>query len=320
MIPVNKKILIYKYPKIIFIFSFSFSLCYSINCSNAVAENYLSDYRNVEIEINENILSFYFQRNNLLLIGYEGLIRSNIVNIKPVFKMSYEVYNGGINGAFKALCDDLKSITSIIDKAKYDEDNHIIELKLHSHIQILRWKGRTVDQDLNLFFEIRPLRTDTDDSLIKRLKSLTSNKITVRKTKSSLESLQYIKSNSLVNSKKKLFLKIDNQIFSFKYFRDEKLYDDISYNLRTPFSIAESIKDDHKTWVLPTEEDLKILYNYLKNEKQVTAEIFNKRIYIAEKTSEERKYFVLYIDDMFNSFKEKIDCNDMAFLLFVSHL
>jgi len=116
-----------------------------------------------------------------------------------------------------------------------------------------------------------------------------------------------------------LFLEIGGLTFSFRYFQDDQLYEDISYGLKTPVSIAQSMKDDNKTWAIPTEEDLILLIDQNKSGTQLPADIFNKKIYIAEPTYEERTFYVIHIIDMFQVKKEKIDCNDMAFLIFVSH-
>ena len=115
-----------------------------------------------------------------------------------------------------------------------------------------------------------------------------------------------------------LCLKIGRRIFSFKYFRYDQLYDDISFNIKTPFSIAQSIKDGHKTWSLPTLDDLISLIDHLKMGNQLPVDIFHKRIYTSEPTDEESKFYALHINETNRYEKEKIDSSDMAFLIFVS--
>jgi len=123
----------------------------------------------------------------------------------------------------------------------------------------------------------------------------------------------------LLNSCDNLCLKIGGRIFSFKYFRYDQLYDDISYNEKTPFSIAQSIKDGHKKWSLPTVNDLISLIGYLKMGNNLPVDIFQKRIYTSEPTYVESKFNVLRINEAFIYEKEKIDSSDMAFLIFVSN-
>jgi len=116
-----------------------------------------------------------------------------------------------------------------------------------------------------------------------------------------------------------LSLTLGGRLFLFKYFHYDQLYDDISYNLRTPVSIAKSIRDCHRTWLLPTADDLSILIDHLKKGQKLPVDIFSKRLYISKPTYEKSKFYVMQINDSFQYKKDKIDSSDMAFLIFVSH-
>ena len=165
------------------------------------------------------------------------------------------------------------------------------------------------------------------DSYINDLETLWKETENLKDKKGIMSANTDLNSNKISQTETPVFIlkcgescmKIGNKTFSFKYMRNDQLYDNISYNIKTPNEIANQIKDDNIIWQLPTVHDIEQLIQYIKSGNKVPEEIKDKRIYINDSIAAEiNRYSVLHIGDDYQCKLEIIDSGDMAFLIFVS--
>jgi len=267
------------------------------------------------ISLSDDRLDMFFSPRILIGIRSEA-INERTVHIIPVFKHQSLDNLFDRQEALAYLCQEFDEYKYVVKQTTIIQKK-IIEINLVDKIRIQKYETSTSELTLDLHFILVKSNTSniTKNTFIgDKPKRIINNKTNF---KPDIISQEIAPERKVINNDN--CLKIANRLFLFKHIDNDRFYDEISYNQKTPKMIAQSIKDNNKMWRLPSRNDINQLILYRKSGALLPFDIKDKRIYIDEPETYERKYPVSYISHKLQCIQETIDSGDMAFFIFVSH-